>query len=398
MSSPHERNDRVLFISHDASRTGAPMLLLHLLGWLKSHSSLRFEVLLGEDGELRPQFEAVASVSVAGGWRSGWSPGTLAGRVHRRRLLTRLRAERWGAIYANTIATGDILDALGAGRRPVICHVHELETMIRFHGPANFAALKRHVRRYIACSEAVKANLVDRHQLDPGAIDVVHEFIPLRHAAVDPSPQSGDRLRRELGISADALIVGASGTTDWRKGPDVFIQLARAVHLKRVARPVHFVWIGGASPGTYRFEELQHDIRAIGMEDRVHFIGARADALACFAVFDLFALVSREDPFPLVCLEAASLRKPIVCFAGAGGEPEFVEQDCGFVVPYLDIDAMADRVVTLLESAQLRAQCGDRAAEKVRSRHDINVAAPKILRAIESHVCAGFSKSATFER
>ena len=40
-----------------------------------------------------------------------------------------------------------------------------------------------------------------------------------------------------------------------------------------------------------------------------------------------------EDPYTLVCLEAAALEKPYVCFEGAGGSPEFVEEDCGFVVP-----------------------------------------------------------------
>jgi glycosyltransferase involved in cell wall biosynthesis len=62
--------------------------------------------------------------------------------------------------------------------------------------------------------------------------------------------------------------------------------------------------------------------------------------LKYFAAFDVFALVSREDPFPVVCLEAASLGKPIVCFNSSDGEKEFVENDCGFVVPDLDIEIM----------------------------------------------------------
>ncbi len=389
---------RVLFISHDASRTGAPILLLHLLGWLKTNSNLGFEILLAEDGELRPQFEAIAPVSVAGCWRPGWMPGDLAARARRRQLLARLKATEWSAIYANTIANGDVLDALDAGRSPVICHVHELETMIRFYGVANFDAVKRQTRQFIACSDAVKRTLVARHQIDPGAIEVIHEFIPSRPDTVEVSAQSRDRIRYELGIPAGALVDGGSGTTDWRKGPDLFIQLARTVRQQRAALPVHFVWIGGAPPGTYRFEGLQHDVRAIQMEDQLHFIGPRPDALACFAAFDLFALVSREDPYPLVCLEAASLHKPIVCFDGAGGEPEFVEEGCGFVVPYLDIEAMANRVLALLESDSLRSACGDRAAEKLRARHDLTMAAPRILSIIERQIDAGFSKTATLER
>jgi glycosyltransferase involved in cell wall biosynthesis len=84
-----------------------------------------------------------------------------------------------------------------------------------------------------------------------------------------------------------------------------------------------------------------------------------------------------------VCLEAATLAKPIVCFAGAGGAPEFVEEDCGFVVPYLDTMAMADRVVSLLDSQECRVTIGSAARRKVAQRHDLNGTAPRITEIIE---------------
>ena len=42
---------KILFISHDAGRTGAPLLLLNMLKWLKGNRDLSFEVLLMKDGE-----------------------------------------------------------------------------------------------------------------------------------------------------------------------------------------------------------------------------------------------------------------------------------------------------------------------------------------------------------
>ena len=100
-------------------------------------------------------------------------------------------------------------------------------------------------------------------------------------------------------------------------------------------------------------------------------------------------LTSREDPYPLVCLEAAAVAKPIVCFAGAGGMPEFVEEDCGFVVPYLDIMAMADRVGLLLDSLECRITMGAAARRKVTRRHDISRAAPRIMEVIERTIAVG---------
>lgn len=115
-----------------------------------------------------------------------------------------------------------------------------------------------------------------------------------------------------------------------------------------------------------------------------------ADLLAAFANFALLlasggrALITA----PLVYLEAATAGKPIICFADGGGMPEFVEEDCGIVVPYLDISAIADCMVCLLDSPESRACIGTAARDKVTQRHDVSVAAPRIMEIIEQNLTA----------
>ena len=190
-------------------------------------------------------------------------------------------------------------------------------------------------------------------------------------------------LRRELKLPEDAFIVGSSGTRHWRKGPDLFIELARSVRNK-LDTPIHFVWIGGGDKEQRNV--LDCDIVKSGLEASVHFLEAKTNPLDYFADFDVFSMTSREDPFPLVCLEVASLEKPILCFDKAGGEPEFVEKDCGFVVPSLDINAMADRVIELYNNRELLRQLGQNATQKVRSRHTLEANAPKIAAIIERYL------------
>jgi GT2 family glycosyltransferase len=185
-----------------------------------------------------------------------------------------------------------------------------------------------------------------------------------------------------LGIPAHALIVGASGYTTWWKAPGVFVQLARRIGTIRPDLPVHFVWVGRKFIDQ-KSAEVEHDVRALGLGDRVHFIGERDNPFDYYRTFDIFAMVSREDSFPLVCLESAALGKPIVCFDGAGGTSELVEDDAGYVVPYLDVPAMADRVVALLDDPTLRERLGGRAAAKVLGRHQISNAAPQLLTIIQ---------------
>ena len=62
--------------------------------------------------------------------------------------------------------------------------------------------------------------------------------------------------------------------------------------------------------------------------------------------------------------------------------PEFVENDAGFIVPYLDIGLMAEKAIELINDEKLRKSFGARASQKVRERHEITVSAPKILKAI----------------
>jgi glycosyltransferase involved in cell wall biosynthesis len=65
---------------------------------------------------------------------------------------------------------------------------------------------------------------------------------------------------------------------------------------------------------------------------------------------------------------------------------EFVEEACGFVVPYLDIVAMADRAISLLDSPGCRLIMGDAVQRKVAQRHDISIAAPRIMEIIEGAI------------
>ena len=135
-----DRPAGVLFISHDAWRTGAPLVLLHFLRWLKQHSTIPFVVLLREGaGELRPEFEHLAPVYA---WNELLARESSAeGRKGRARLLDRLtgRARRagsrtlsarggWdhllrdgnvGLVYSNTITNGEVLASM-AGGLPVI--------------------------------------------------------------------------------------------------------------------------------------------------------------------------------------------------------------------------------------------------------------------------------------
>ena len=380
----------ILFVSHDAGPTGAPFLLLHLLHWLKKNTKLQFKIVLKKAGLLEAQFAELAPVVVAER-RSNSLPVRVVERFGPQRLremfdktlLQRmLGSTRFALVYSNTLVNGALLQKLPDQGCPLITHAHELEYMIeRYTTPETLDYTFRRTTRFIAGSGAVARNLVENHGIGGDSIEVVHEFIPVR--GLDPLRQSesAGRVRASLGIPEGAFVVGAAGTVDWRKGYDLFIQLAIDMLRTTPQRDVYFVWVGGAA--RVIAAEVGFDLRKLGLEQRIRFVGHQDNYLDYLAMFDALCLTSREDPFPLVVLECAALGKPVLCFADSGGASEFIEDDCGTIVPYLDIQAMAAGIVQLIDNPTLKRKLGLRGEAKVRERHDVEVVGPRILEIIE---------------
>jgi glycosyltransferase involved in cell wall biosynthesis len=198
----------------------------------------------------------------------------------------------------------------------------------------------------------------------------------------NPSLSTTLGIRVNLLIPASAFVVAGSGHETRRKGKDLFVQLAKQVVIHSGKDNIHFIWVGGWE-GEQNKSRIYSLVSEHSLEGCVHFVGQADNPLDYFGLADVFAMVSREDPYPLVCLEAAALSKPIICFAEAGGMPEFVEDDCGFIVPYLDVDEMAEKILILAENSELKEKLGINATRKVRNRHDVSVGGGEIVRIIE---------------
>src|SRR5262249_46782851 len=212
--------------------------------------------------------------------------------------------------------------------------------------------------------EPVADNLHENHGISRKKLTVVHEFIKCTRT-LKVSDSERRNLRISLGLSPDEKLILGCGTTDWRKGPDLFVQVAKTVE-REAAEPVQFVWVG-AETQRNEISDLEHLAKSSGVAHKVRFVGSVPSPLPFMIASDIFLLPSREDPFPLVVLEAADCAVPTICFADAGGIPAFVGSTCGVVVPYQDVDELANQLCSLLRDEAKRLRLGDQAMRKVRS-------------------------------
>jgi len=388
---------RLLAVSHDASRTGAPAMLVHFLRWVHEHrpGALDVEVVLLRGGPLQADFGAFGRVSVlapadrwtkpeiaALGLRKVGLPGA-ADRAATARLRARLaRTRGHDVVWLNSVASAPVLRGLPtAAGQQVLTAVHELDQVLDVVAPGDWQALVARTDRFLAGADGIAENLLRRPDVDPARVRVGHEFIDVRReidGTARPEGADGVALRHRLGIPEDAFVVGGCGPTAWRKAPDLFLRLGVALrHHEDAAggRPVHLVWIGGPVDGV-KFAPLAHDLRSARLGDVVHFIGPQQDLTEPFAMFDAFALTSREDALPLVCLEAARAGRPVLAFDNTCLAEVFRDGE-GVFVPFLDVDAMAARIARWAGAPAEARAMGERARARVLDAFDVAVGAPR---------------------
>jgi glycosyltransferase involved in cell wall biosynthesis len=118
-------------------------------------------------------------------------------------------------------------------------------------------------------------------------------------------------------------------------------------------------------------DQLQRRIRAEGLGDRVHYIGAVYGDMkyALLRNHDVFVLPTQQDAFPMVLLEAMQAGLPIVT-TSTGAIPEIVEDsETGFVVAPGDATAVAQRLERLLADEALRRRFGQRGRARFEERY-----------------------------
>lgn len=384
---------KILFITPGAQSFGGNIFLLNFLRWFKRNCDIPFMTLYGFGGDLEKEFAELSPVyqfnfddSSDSFVKKAFGKAGNHLELKRTFLKARIKRENIGLIYSNAVTNDRMLSMFDDPGVPVITHCHELESLIQLSGIECFDRTKKRTSHFVAVSDAVRQNLIRNHQISHREISLIHGFVPVENIPADAIKEKREMVRAELGIPADAFVVGASGTLNWRKAPEFFIQIAHTVRKKAPAEPIYFVWVGGARKGNFKFFEIGYDLEKARLKERVFFLEHKTNPLDHFAAFDCFAMVSREDPFPLVCLESASLGKPVLCFEGVGGMPEFVGLECGFTIPYMDFDDFAEKIIFLAGDKALTAKLGENARVRVEKHHNIETAAQPMLDLIKKYL------------
>jgi glycosyltransferase involved in cell wall biosynthesis len=210
----------------------------------------------------------------------------------------------------------------------------------------------------VAVSNDTKRFFDGELRLRPGVLRVVPNGVPA---------STGDRarIRRELRLSSDELLVLATGSLVPRKGHAV---LMRALAAQPAEGPLWRLAIAGRGSEQPSLEVLS---RELGIEARVHLLGHRDDVGDLLAAADIFAMPSLWEGLPLALLEAMSAEKPIVASATSGIPEAIVADVDGLLTRPGDVEELAAAIHRLRIDPGLRRRLGERAGTRAREEFSI---------------------------
>lgn len=189
--------------------------------------------------------------------------------------------------------------------------------------------LLKHPDYYFAISKRSKELLLS-HGVDGSKVKTIFNGIDFNRQM-----QSCTLERKGLGLEANDFVIAMVARLTPVKGHRIALEAISRVMAK--APQVKLLLIGDG----FLEQELKAFVNNKGLAKQIKFLGYRQDIDALLQISDLHLLSSLSENFPIVLLEAARAKKPVIS-TDVGGVCELIpSKDYGWLVPVKDVDALA---------------------------------------------------------
>lgn len=335
---------KLAFVITTLDTGGAQAMLLKVLEHIDRRRFSPHVISLTTTGEVGPHISALGIPVEALGMKPGWpSPFAFC------RLVRRLRAIRPEVIHTwmyHPDLLGGLaarlagISALGWGIRhsDLSRHANKVSTLAVVAACARLSHWLP--KRIMANSEVARQAHVNRGYAAEKMVVVPNGFDLTRFR---PDSMAKMEVRRELGVAAEAPLVGLIGRFHPQKNQLGFIDAATILH--RRMPEVHFILAGkGMDSGNVA---LLQAAKSAGLAEVCHFLGRRNDIPRLMAALDVLASSSIGEAFPNVLGEAMACSVP--CAVTDVGDSAYIVGDTGKVVASGDMTGLAAALESLLK-------------------------------------------------
>lgn len=149
--------------------------------------------------------------------------------------------------------------------------------------------------------------------------------------------------RADFETPEDAPLLLALARLHVKKGLDVLLKSLIDV-------PEAYLWIAGSGPLE---KELKGQMKELGLENRVRFLGWRTDRENLLATCDICVFPSRYEPFGAVVIEAWAMGKPLIAAKSQGPKAYVTHEEDGLLVEIDDVIGLGDAIKRILADKPL---------------------------------------------
>lgn len=206
----------------------------------------------------------------------------------------------------------------------------------------------RMVDKYIAVSHAAERHLVRNKRVPKNKIRVIHNGRDLdRFASANPNRRIATRAA--LGLTDEPTLLTMARLDD-QKGHRHLID---ALAILAPRRPNLVTLLAGDGPLE---QSLRAQCAALGLTDRIRFLGYRRDVAELLEAADIIVLPSLYEGLPLAAIEALAAGRPMVATEVDGTPEVVIHERTGLLVPPANPVALAAAIERLLDDPALASR------------------------------------------
>lgn len=221
-------------------------------------------------------------------------------------------------------------------------------------------------KKYIAISHCIKKELIQNFQIPEKNIHTIYHGVDTQFfcpPTTDEAQAARERIRNELRIPQDALVLLHTGALNQRKGVPMALETIGVLKAEGFSN-IHYIAVGAGD--VKPLKKIASDEK---ISDQVHFIQHSKNIRDYYWASDVFFFPTVYEPFGLVILEAMASGLPCVVSASAGGSEMIEHNQNGLLIEnILDPVSMAQQLATLIKNPEMQKRFSDNAVVTAKQR------------------------------
>ncbi|MET0069925.1 MAG: glycosyltransferase family 4 protein [Candidatus Thiodiazotropha sp.] len=219
------------------------------------------------------------------------------------------------------------------------------------------------VTQLVAVGTNQKQRIVETMKLNPDRIHTLLNGVSNNEFIDDQ--ENIKRIKSELNIASDELVIGCVAVLTDQKGIDDFI---KACGLLRENHPKTKWVVVGSGP---LLDDLKSLADELDLNDFIIFAGWRSDVKNILPIFDIYVIPSLWEAMSISLLEAMAAKRAIVATDVGENSKVIAHNQSGLIVQPGNLDEIVSSIQALLEDEEKRSAFADNAYDDYINKYSV---------------------------